>query len=148
MLFATLCGSQAAIADGGSRIPSVTLPPKYKTECSACHMAYPPGLLPASAWQRVMANLPRHYGADASLDDATVKELSTWLGANAATHHRLRDAPPEDRITRSAWFIHQHDEVPASIWKRPAIKSASNCAACHSGADQGDFNERHVRIPR
>lgn len=148
LLFATLCVGQSAIADDGSRIAPVTVLPKYKTECSACHMAYPPGLLPASAWQRVMANLPHHYGTDASLDDATVKELSTWLGANAATNRRLREQPPDDRITRSAWFVRQHDEVPASTWKRPAIRSASNCAACHTGADQGDFNERNVRIPR
>lgn len=95
-----------------------------------------------------MSNLPRHYGTDVSLDSAAVKELSTWLSANAATSRSPRDAPPEDRITRSAWFIHQHDEVPAATWKRPAIKSASNCIACHTGADQGDFNERNVRIPR
>lgn len=148
LLFAILFVSQAAIADGGSHIAPVTLLPKYKTECSACHLAYPPGLLPAATWQRVMSQLPRHYGTDASLDDATVKELSAWLSANAATDRRLRDAPPEDRISRSAWFIRQHDEVPATAWKRPAVKSASNCAACHTGADQGDFNERNVRIPR
>lgn len=148
LLFVTLCVSQAAIAEDGSRIAPVTMLPKYKTECAACHLAYPPGLLPAGAWQRVMTNLPRHYGTDASLDAATVKQLSTWLSANAATDRRLREAPPEDRITRSAWFIRQHDEVPAAVWKRPAIKTASNCAACHTGADQGDFNERHVRVPR
>jgi hypothetical protein len=62
----------------------------------------------------VMSNLPRHYGTDVSLDSAAVKELSTWLSANAATSRSPRDAPPEDRITRSAWFIHQHDDVPAA----------------------------------
>ncbi len=148
LLVATLCVSQAAIADDSSRIALVALLPKYKTECAACHVAYPPGLLPQVAWQRVMSGLPHHYGTDASLDPATVKELSAWLSANASTDRRLRAAPPEDRITRSAWFIRQHDEVPPATWKRPAIKSASNCAACHTGADQGDFNERNVRIPR
>jgi hypothetical protein len=148
LLLASLFVSQASIADDGSRLAAVTLLPRYMTECAACHLAYPPGLLPAAAWQRVMSNLPRHYGTDASLDSAAVKELSTWLSANAATSRGLRDAPPADRITRSAWFIRQHDEVPAATWKRPAIKSASNCTACHTGADQGDFNERNVRIPR
>lgn len=148
LLFAALGFCQAAIADDGSHIAPVTLLPKYKAECSACHMAYPPGLLPADTWQRVMTNLPHHYGTDASLDLTSIKELSTWLSANAATNRRLRDAPTGDRITRSAWFVRQHDEVPATIWKRPSIKSASNCAACHTGAVQGDFNERNVRIPR
>ncbi|MEO8804750.1 MAG: diheme cytochrome c [Burkholderiaceae bacterium] len=148
LLFALLCVSQAAIADGDLRIAPAVVLPQYKTECAACHVAYPPGLLPASTWQHVMGNLPRHYGTDASLDDATVAQLSAWLSANAATNRRFREVPPEDRITRSAWFIRKHDEVPAATWKRPAIKSASNCAACHSGAEQGDFNERNVNIPR
>ena len=54
----------------------------------------------------------------------------------------------EDRITRAAWFVRQHDEVPAETWKRASIKSAANCSACHSRADQGDFDEDNVRIPR
>ena len=77
-----------------------------------------------------------------------MNELATWLSANGGTYKRVREAPPEDRITRSAWFVRKHDEVPSAVWKRPAVKSAANCAACHTQADQGDFNEHTVRIPR
>jgi Dihaem cytochrome c len=139
---------QWAQADCGPRAAPVPLLPSYKTECAACHVAYPPGMLPASSWQRLVTHLPSHFGTDASLDPATVKELSTWLSANAATGRRAAESPPEDRITRSAWFTRQHDEVPAATWKRGSIKSASNCMACHTGADRGDFNEHNVRIPR
>ena len=139
---------QWAQADDGPRAAQVPLLLSYKTECAACHVAYPPGMLPASSWQRLVTHLPNHFGTDASLDPAAVKELSTWLGANAATGRRAAESPPEDRITRSAWFTRQHDEVPAATWKRASIKSASNCAACHTGADRGDFNEHNVRIPR
>ena len=138
----------AALADDGGRMPRVPLLPKYQQECSACHVAYPPDLLPAAAWQRVMKGLPRHYGTDASLDPATVKELSAWLSANAGSTRGARETPPEDRITRSAWFIRKHEEVTAPTWKLPAVKSAANCTACHTRADQGDFNERDIRIPR
>lgn len=147
-LVATLLVGQTAFADEHARLATVTPLPKYATECASCHIAYPPGLLPAPSWQRVMKNLPKHYGVDASLDAATVQEITAWLNAHAATDRRLREAPPDDRITRSSWFINQHDEVSDATWKRPAIKSASNCAACHTGADKGDFSERHVRIPR
>ncbi|MEQ1685003.1 MAG: diheme cytochrome c [Burkholderiaceae bacterium] len=143
--FAALGLAQAALADDHRRVP---LLPKYQQECAACHVPYPPGMLPAASWQHLMNNLPRHYGTDASLDPASVKELSTWLAANAGTYKRVREEPPEDRITRSAWFIRKHDEVPAATWKLPAVKSASQCAACHAQAEQGDFNERNVRIPR
>jgi len=152
--FATLvalCSAAAthlARADDDPRAAGSPLLPKYRQECAACHVAYPPGMLPGTSWQRLMNNLPRHYGTDASLDATTAKELSSWLAANAGTYRRVAEAPPEDRITRSAWFIRKHDEVPAGVWALPAVKSPSNCAACHAQADQGDFNEHRVRIPR
>jgi len=123
----------------------------YQQECAACHLAYPPGLLPAASWQRLMANLPKHFGTDASVDPATLKQLSDWLAANAGTFKKVARQPappPEDRITRAAWFVREHDEVSAATWKLPAVKSAANCAACHTRADQGDFSEHAIRIPR
>jgi len=60
----------------------------------------------------------------------------------------VTDAPPEDRITRTPWFVREHREVSATTWKLPAVKSAANCGACHQGADQGDFSEHSVRVPR
>ncbi len=148
VLIATIGITCAAMADDDKRAVRVPLLPKYQQECAACHAAYPPGMLPAASWKRVMNNLPHHFGTDASLDPATVKELSTWLTAHAGTYKRVREAPPEDRITRSPWFIHEHGEVSAATWKLPAVKSAANCAACHTQADRGDFNEHNVRIPR
>ena len=135
-------------ADDGPRRARVPLLPQYQQECAACHLAYPPGMLPVASWQRLIDNLPRHFGTDASLDAAAVKTLSTWLTAHAGTDKRAREAPPEDRITRSAWFLREHDEVPAATWKLPAVKRAANCVACHTRADQGAFDERDIRIPR
>jgi mono/diheme cytochrome c family protein len=140
--------SQRASAEEGNRATRVPLLPAYKTECAACHLAYPPAMLPAGAWQHILGNLHNHFGMDASLDPVQTKELSTWLSANAATGRWATGTPPEDRITRSRWFVRQHDEVSAAAWKRPAVKSASNCAACHTTAEKGDFNERNVKIPR
>lgn len=145
-MLALLAASHVALADDQRR-PPVPLLPVYQQECGSCHVAFPPGMLPPDSWRRLVSTLPRHYGSDASLDATTVKELSAWLAANAGTYRR-REAPPEDRITKSAWFIRTHDEVPAAAWKRPAVKSAANCNACHAQAAQGDFNEHAVRIPR
>lgn len=131
--------------------PRVVPTPKYTQECAACHLAYPPGLLPAASWQRLMANLPRHFGTDASVDEATLRELSGWLATHAGTYRKVqRDAatPPEDRITRSPWFVSEHRELGAATWKLPAVRSAANCAACHARAAQGEFDEHTVRIPR
>ncbi|WP_341891432.1 diheme cytochrome c [Variovorax sp. YR752] len=127
---------------------AIVLPPAYVQECGACHAPYPPGLLPNESWQRLMANLPTHFGTDASLDAPTQKALSTWLTATAGSGKRARVAPPEDRITRGDWFIREHREVPKAAWTRASIKSAANCGACHDGAAQGMYDEDSVHIPR
>ena len=119
----------------------------YVQECGACHVAYPPGLLGSASWARVMAGLNKHYGSDASLDAAAQAQISAWLQANAGSGQRVEAAPPEDRITRSRWFQREHDEVSAATWRRPSIKSASNCAACHTKAAEGSYREREIRIP-
>jgi hypothetical protein len=125
--------------------------PAYQAECAACHMAYPPGLLPAASWQRLMSNLPKHFGSDASVDAPTLKLLSDHLAANAGTFKKVaRDPapPPEDRISKAPWFVREHHEVDTATWKRKAVGSASNCAACHVNAAQGSFSEREIRIPQ
>ncbi len=124
------------------------LSPAYVQECGACHTAYPPALLPKESWQRLMGSLDKHYGTDASLDAAAQKSIGDWVLAHAGSGKRARSAPPEDRITRGDWFIREHREVPKAAWSRPAIKSASNCSACHRGANEGDYDEDRISIPR
>lgn len=140
-----LPGAAAADDNGRTRVP---LLPAYQQECGACHAPFPPGLLPAASWQRVMSQLGQHYGTDASLDAATEIQIARWLAAHAGTYRRGREEPPQDRITLSAGFIREHDEVPAGAWKRPSVKGPVNCGACHPNASEGAVNEHDVRIPR
>ena len=121
---------------------------KHQQECSSCHVAYPPGLLPAASWARIMGGLSKHYGTDASLDEASTQEIGAWLKAHAGNDKRAREEPPQDRISKASWFVRKHDEVSAATWKRASVGSAANCSACHSGAAKGDFNEHAVRIPK
>ena len=143
---AAVAFAHMALADGNGR--NVPLLPLYKQECAACHVAYPPTLMPAASWSRIMANLPKHFGTDASLDQTTAKELSSWISAHAGTYKRVSEEPPQDRITRTAWFDRKHREVSPATWKLASVKSAANCGACHTQADAGDFNERNIRTPR
>ena len=135
-----------ALADGGSAMPRQILP-AYQQECAACHLAYPPGMLPAPSWNRIMGGLERHYGTDASLDAATVSQIGIWLNANAGTYKRVAEAPPEDRITRSVWFERKHRRIDAQVWKHASVKSAANCMACHGGAEKGRFDDDELRFP-
>lgn len=122
--------------------------PAYTQECGSCHVAFPPGLLAAGSWQRLMGDLPHHYGTDASLDAATRAALTSWLVAYAGSGRRVEAAPPQDRITRSAWFQREHRRIGAAVWQRASIGSAANCAACHRDAAAGDYDEDAVAIPR
>lgn len=120
---------------------------KWKAECSACHLAYPPQLLPAESWRAMMALLDKHFGADASLDAKTAAEISAFLQANAGRNKR-ETGKPELRITEMRWFKKEHDEAPFQVWSSAAVKQPSNCAACHTQAERGDFSERSLRVPR
>jgi len=122
--------------------------PVWKQECGACHLAYPPGLLAAESWRKVMSRLDQHFGTDAALTPRENRTITDFLVQNASSRWRAPGAPL--RISETAWFKRKHDghEISPAVWKRPSIKSPANCAACHPGADQGDFEEHRVRIPR
>lgn len=135
-----------ASAEEGVYFGSVT-DPVVKQECSACHMAFSPGMLPAKSWQAITGNLADHFGENATLDDATTAAVRDWLVANAAKPSRWMtdaadgsDAPM--RITGTAWWTSIHNgEVRPSSFDDPKIGSKANCAACHRGAEQGYFED-------
>ncbi len=147
LLTLALAAAAVARADGDRIAMPAQVPQAYVRECASCHLAYPPALLPAASWQRLLQGLDRHYGSDASLDAATVRELSAWLQAHAGTDRRVAEAPPQDRITRAAWFERKHRRIDPAVWKLPSVGSAAQCAACHREAAQGRFSERSLRMP-
>jgi nitrate/TMAO reductase-like tetraheme cytochrome c subunit len=122
-------------------------PASYEAECASCHMAYPPALLSQQSWKNVMSSLSKHFGTDASLDSKTQTEITNWLLKNATTRQKYSETAPENRITKTSWFIRKHDEVRAEVWKRASIKSPANCGACHIDAANGVFSEKNIKIP-
>lgn len=119
-----------AIAGGRLAVPANAT---WQSECASCHIAYPPQLLPAASWRRLMSQLDRHFGTDASLDASVKNEILAFLEKHAG---RGRDLGL--RITETRWFLHEHDEV--------AAQKLARCESCHTTAAQGDFRERNLRI--
>ena len=119
----------------------------WRAECGGCHVAYPPALLPAAEWHRLMGSLDRHFGADASVDAKTAAKIDAFLGASAGRGEG-RPAEGEPRITTTRWFRHEHGKVSPAVFRAASVKTAANCAACHPGAATGDFDEHAVGIPR
>ena len=140
---ALVMGSSLANADGGKL--SAPNNPKWKEECGSCHIAYPPQLLTAENWQSVMAGLDKHFGANAMLDAKDNKGILDFLQRNAGSGNK--HSAPNLRISDTSWFTREHREVSSNIWGDPAVKSRSNCTACHVNAGRGDWSERGIRMP-
>ena len=124
------------------------LPPvnsTWKSECGACHIPYPPRLLPTRSWRALMSSLDKHFGTDASLDPAVTAEVAAFLERYAADD---RGATASLRITATPWFQRKHRKISDAVWARPAIKSPANCSACHGDAERGNYDDDTVRIPR
>lgn len=131
----------------GDWIPPVT-DATVKKECGTCHMAFPPGFLPARSWNRIMDGLADHFGEDASLPDDKMNIIRAYLTANAGDvvkQGRARKfmqwvAPGGAplRITENPDFLRKH-RFADTVWKDPKVLTKSNCLACHSGAEQGRF---------
>ena len=136
-----------APAQADERMPVIT-DALTKAECSACHMAYQPGFLPARSWKTIMATLDSHFGEDASLGEADRAAIEAYLVANAAdaggrSTKMLRGVGPNDyilRISEMPWWVREHrGEVSQRAWDRAGSKA--NCTACHRGADQGWYDD-------
>lgn len=91
-----------------------------------------------------MARLDRHFGTDASVEPALAARIGAYLRAHAGAARRFGSA---SRISETAWFREEHDDVARATWKAPAVRSAANCSACHTQAARGDFSERHLTLP-
>lgn len=162
VLITTITSASAILASGGGEGASNQMPAamnaKWKAECSSCHMLYHPGLLPERSWKAMMLGLDKHFGENASLDQATRDEIANFLAMNAADKldsrrsNRINQSIPANssplRISETRYFTSKHDEISTSTFKRKAVGSAANCVACHRGAEKGDFSESQVRIPR
>ena len=146
IVLASLLAMPNAMASGGMAFTATNS--KWKAECGSCHFAYPANMLPAASWRTMMGGLDKHFGSDASLDAATSTEILAFLEKNASQRKPDSAQKPQLRITETPQFIRKHDEVSSRTWKNPQVKSAANCAACHTQAESGDFSERNIRIPK
>lgn len=134
--------------------------PRYAKECSECHYAYPPGLLPEASWRRLLAvaALSDHFGDNIEMKEATRIELLGYAASNAADHSHAKrsrkivasigaEAAPL-RITDVPYIRRKHQQIPESQIKgNPKVKSLAMCDACHTGAAKGDLDDDSVAIP-
>ncbi|MCF8041729.1 MAG: diheme cytochrome c [Desulfarculaceae bacterium] len=143
---------------GEYQVPTVNNP-LYKEQCGACHMAYQPALLPAASWGRILALLPEHFGDQVDLSPQDRAALNAYLTTNAAEScgckisrkilKSLGGGVPL-RISQLPYILHKHedDDIPAGAFERKSVGSRGNCRACHPTAEQGQYDDDLVHIPR
>ena len=157
---AVLLAGVIGAARAGGKGPDFEAPthPAYQKECGSCHLAYPPGMLPARSWDKLLTGLSDHFGDNAELDAATLAGVRQHLMAHAADRGASRRAPkvlntllPEDaplRFTETRYFQRKHRDIPARLVKgNPQVGSFARCEVCHGQAAQGDFDEHGINIP-
>jgi hypothetical protein len=130
----------------------------YATECSACHYAYQPGLLPARSWKKIMSHLENHFGENAELSKEETQILMQYAMDNAADKSKYKRSVKINRsihknetplrITEVGYIKRKHHELSKKhVENNPEVKSLANCNACHTKIDAGSFSEREINIP-
>ena len=132
----------------------------YLEECGGCHFAYQPGLLPARSWEALLNKdaLRKHFGANAELDDDTLKEIHDYAVDNAADKSWFKRSrkiavatetgPAPLRITELLYISRKHEEIPGKMIKgNKGVKSLSFCDKCHTQAALGVYDADTVNIP-
>ncbi len=130
----------------------------YREECGSCHFPYQPGFLPTASWSDIMNHLDDHFGDNAQMEEALQRRILDYLSANSAdamdreipnkVRWSLRYTPNPQRVTATAFFRHEHDEIAAFLRRHPNPDiSFSNCDTCHTRAMQGYYDEHDIRVP-
>ena len=128
----------------------------WETECSSCHMAFHPSLLPANSWAAIMAGLSQHFGEDASLDAAANKEITDYLVNHSAetwdslAANRLCNVDPVRplEITATRFWMRLHQDISPAVFSGKAVGAKQNCSACHQDAASGMFAPQAISIPQ
>jgi len=131
--------------------------PKWKEECSPCHNAFHPTLLPAASWKRIMDGLNDHFGEDVTLDPATRLEILDYLVSSSAERSTteaskklmasIKKGEEPLKITDIPYWKDKHSEISPDVFKRKSVGSEANCLACHPGADAGSFEDKDIHVP-
>lgn len=131
----------------------------YADECSSCHYAYPPGLLPEASWRKLLAPqaLSDHFGENIEMKETRRAEVLDYAVKNAADHvdekrsrkimSSLGTAAPL-RISEVAYIKRKHSEIPEKLIKgNPRVNSLAQCDTCHTDAKNGNLDDDTVVIP-
>lgn len=148
-------GTRSADARAKNASASLALPrdARWQSECSGCHLAFHPSLLPARSWRRVFQQQHQHFGEDLDLAPAAARALDAYAVANSADRfaspvawkivHSVAPAAAPERITETPYWRERHERIDRDAFTRT---HASDCGACHRDAESGAFSALAIRV--
>jgi Dihaem cytochrome c len=104
----------------------------YLENCSSCHLAIPPSVLPTQTWKNLLEDT-QHYGIQIKpLVDPP--RLLVWRYLSTFSRVQLKDEETPYRVNDSRYFKALHPKV-----KLPKPVQVSSCVTCHPSASDFDF---------
>jgi hypothetical protein len=119
---------------------------EWQSECTSCHVGFPPLLMRATDWKTLMGQLDKHFGTDASVTEKENAAIVAWLTANASANDNVQRTSPDLRVTTTPFFKREHGQLIPEGFQHPAVKTPSNCAACHANPEVGHYSH-DVNLP-
>jgi cytochrome b len=156
-----LAGGAAAYAWHASQARSrplpaaaALLPAAWRDECSSCHLAYPPCLLPERSWNALLAPGADHFGEDLALAEAARGKLqriaATPEGAATWACWKISASVPANatplRITATPGWREVHAALAPQSFTAPDSAGRHDCAACHEDAPSSTFDPRRIHL--
>lgn len=107
----------------------------YIENCSTCHIAIPPAVLPTQTWKNLLEDT-QHYGAQLKPLVDPPRAL-VWKYLATFSRVQLQDEQTPYRVNSSRYFKALHPRV-----KLPNPVQIGSCVTCHPSAT--DFNFRRL----
>lgn len=107
----------------------------YLENCSSCHIAIPPAVLPTETWRRLLQD-PQHYGQQIT-PPVDPGRLLIWNYLQIFSRPLKEGEEVPYRLERSRYFKALHPTVDL-----PRPVTLTGCVSCHPGA--GDFDFRRL----
>lgn len=105
----------------------------YIQNCSTCHLAVPPAVLPTQTWKNLLED-SQHYGAQQYQPLLDPTRILVWRYLATFSRPLEKDEEIPYRVNDSRFFNALHPRVKLS---RPV--RLSSCVTCHPGANNYNF---------
>ncbi|NJL10136.1 MAG: cytochrome C [Calothrix sp. SM1_7_51] len=104
----------------------------YLENCSTCHIALPPAILPTQTWKNLLED-SQHYGTQLKPLVDPPRTL-VWRYLSTFSRLKIEDEEIPYRIDKSRLFKALHPKV-----KLPRPVTMDSCVTCHAGASKYNF---------